>query len=210
MCDKYKRDVKHPIYVLSFLNYIICKYSLLNTTMHVYHYHSCISRVNFQCISKLKITIPLPRPQMTVMASRITRQSSVCSTVCSDWQQRNITLLSLCEEHQPVTGRFPAQRDSIAENIFIWWSYHAMCFIPSSSTKLKEGYTGFTLPVYPSVRMSVCGQNRVHSVSSTILIGSFSYLHIASSNFSRCVACNVCYQIQNFKILANYICGLCL
>ena len=28
------------------------------------------------------------------------------------------------------------------------------------------------------VRLSVCGQNRVHSVSSTILIGSISYLHI--------------------------------
>ena len=45
------------------------------------------------------------------------------------------------------------------------------------------------------VRLSVCGQNRICSVSSTILIGSISYLHILSSNFRRCVACNVCFKI---------------
>ena len=45
------------------------------------------------------------------------------------------------------------------------------------------------------VRLSVCGQNRVHSVSSTILIKSISYLHILSSNFRRCVACNACFKI---------------
>ena len=149
MCDKYKRDVKHPIYVLSFLNYIICKYSLLNTTMmHVYHYHSCISRVNFQCISKLKIAIPLPRPQMTVMASRITRQSSVCSTVCSDWQQRNIK----CPLHCPCVRRInrwlvdSPHKGTVSRKTFpfdeVIMQY---VFIPSASKKLKEGYTGFTL-----------------------------------------------------------------
>ena len=56
-------------------------------------------------------------------------------------------------------------------------------------------YTGFTLSVCPSVRLSVCGQNRVRSGSSTILVGSISYLHILSSNFRRCVACNACFKI---------------
>ena len=58
-----------------------------------------------------------------------------------------------------------------------------------------RGYTGFTL--------SVCGQNRVRSVSSTILIGSISYLHILSSNFRRCATCNVCFEILTFEILVN-------
>ena len=49
---------------------------------------------------------------------------------------------------------------------------------------------------YHLVRLSVCGQNRVRSVSSTILIGSISYLHILSSNFRRCVACNVRFKIH--------------
>ena len=37
---------------------------------------------------------------------------------------------------------------------------------------------GILVSPCPSVRLSVCGQNRVRSVSSTILIGSISYLHI--------------------------------
>ena len=49
--------------------------------------------------------------------------------------------------------------------------------------------------VHPSVHLSVCGQNCVHSVSSTILIRSISYLHILSRNFSRCVPCYVCFKI---------------
>ena len=53
------------------------------------------------------------------------------------------------------------------------------------------------------VRLSVCGQNRVRAVCSTILDGSISYLHILSSNFRRCVASNVHYKIQTFEILAN-------
>ena len=38
----------------------------------------------------------------------------------------------------------------------------------------------------------------VRSVSSTILVGSISYLHISSSNFRRCVACKVYFKIKNF------------
>ena len=58
---------------------------------------------------------------------------------------------------------------------------------------------------YHLVCLSVCGQNRVRSVSSTILIGSISYLHILSSNFRRCVACNAGFKIQKFKILVNFL-----
>ena len=62
---------------------------------------------------------------------------------------------------------------------------------PPPSTKLKGGYTGITL--------SVCGQNRFRSVSSTILVGSISYLHILSSNFRKCVACNVRFKVKKLK-----------
>ena len=55
---------------------------------------------------------------------------------------------------------------------------------------------GILVSPCPSVRLSVCGQNRVRSVSSTILIGSISYLHILSSNFRRCVACNARFKIK--------------
>ena len=76
--------------------------------------------------------------------------------------------------------------------------------IPPASTKLKGGYTGITLSVCPSVRLSVCGQNRVRSVSSRILIGSILYLHILSSNFRRCVVCNAHFKIKKIEILVNF------
>ena len=62
---------------------------------------------------------------------------------------------------------------------------------------------GILVSPCPSVHLSVCEQNRVRSVSSTTLVGSISYLHIFSSNFRRCVACNACFKIQNFEIFAN-------
>ena len=62
---------------------------------------------------------------------------------------------------------------------------------------------GILVSPCPSVCLYVCGQNRVRSVSSTILIGSISYLHILSSIFRRCVPCNVCLKIKIFAILAN-------
>ena len=61
---------------------------------------------------------------------------------------------------------------------------------------------------YHLVRLYVCGQNRVRSVSSTILIGSISFLHILSSNFRRCVACNVPFQsskIRNFGEFFKFV-----
>ena len=72
-------------------------------------------------------------------------------------------------------------------------------FIPSTSPKLKGGYTGFTLTVCPSASLSVCEQNSVRSVSSTILTGSISYLQILSSNFRRCVACKIFPTSKNLK-----------
>ena len=54
------------------------------------------------------------------------------------------------------------------------------------------------------VRLSVCGRNRVRSISSTILTGPISYLHILSSNFRRCVVRNVCFKfLKKNEVLAN-------
>ena len=79
----------------------------------------------------------------------------------------------------------------------------AACFM-AAEIKFSEDVRPSVCPsVRPSVHLSVCGQNRVRSVSSTILIGSISYLHILSSNLRRCVVCTVCFKIQKFKILAN-------
>ena len=54
------------------------------------------------------------------------------------------------------------------------WVSSSHVIIPLVSTKWKAGYTDFTL----SVCLSVCGQNRVRSASSTILAG---FIHIYTS-----------------------------
>ena len=101
------------------------------------------------------------------------------------------------------------QLDTFLQNQILFSNViHYKCNIYTfHSTKLKGGYTGFTLSVHLSVRLSallsLCGQNRVRSVSSTTLAGPISYLHILSSNIRRCVTYKVCLKIWKFAVLAN-------
>ena len=53
---------------------------------------------------------------MSTMASQITSLMIVCSTVYSRRRSGN----------SPVTGEFPAQRASNAENVSIWWCHHVL------------------------------------------------------------------------------------
>ena len=39
-----------------------------------------------------------------------------------------LRVTGLCEGNQPVTGEFPAQRSSNAENVSIWWRHHYLPF----------------------------------------------------------------------------------
>ena len=65
---------------------------------------------------------------MSAMASQITGVSIVCSTVSSGADQRNkspkLRVKGLCAGNSPVTGEFPAQKASNAENVSISWRHH--------------------------------------------------------------------------------------
>ena len=63
---------------------------------------------------------------MSAIASQITSVSIVCSTVCSRADQRTskLSVSGLCKGNPPVTGGFPSQRASNAENVLIWWRHH--------------------------------------------------------------------------------------
>ena len=41
-----------------------------------------------------------------------------------------LRVTGLCAGNSPVTGKFPAQMASIAENVSIWWRHHADCILP--------------------------------------------------------------------------------
>ena len=49
------------------------------------------------------------------------------STIYSDtdqWKHQSSALLALCAGNSPEAGEFPAQMDSNAENVSIWWRHH--------------------------------------------------------------------------------------
>ena len=67
---------------------------------------------------------------MGAKASQITGVLVVYSTVYSDTDKKKTSKLrvtGLCARNSPVTGEFPAQRASNAENVSIWWRHHDIC-----------------------------------------------------------------------------------
>ena len=64
---------------------------------------------------------------MGAMASQITSLTIVCSCVYSRRRSKKTSKLrvtGLCEGNSTVTGEFPSQRASNAENVSIWWRHH--------------------------------------------------------------------------------------
>ena len=88
-----------------------------------------------------------PAVIMSAVAFQITSLSTVCSTVCSGADQRkkdNIKarVTGLCAGNSPVTGEFPAQRDSSAENVSIWWRHHDIWRKRNNGAGLNQGGLG--------------------------------------------------------------------
>ena len=66
---------------------------------------------------------------MSVMKSQIPSVSIVCSRFGSGAHQRKkikLCVTGLCGWNSLVSGEFPAQRASNAENVSIWWRHHDM------------------------------------------------------------------------------------
>ena len=60
------------------------------------------------------------------MASQITSVTIVYSIVCTgaDRRKSKLRVAGLWQGNSPVTGEFPAQRTSNAENVSLWWRHH--------------------------------------------------------------------------------------
>ena len=52
----------------------------------------------------------------------------------------NLRVTGLCEGNSPVTGEFPSQRASNADNVSIWWRHHVSC--DSWEWHLNQGQVG--------------------------------------------------------------------
>ena len=69
---------------------------------------------------------------MSAMASQIITLTIVYSPVCSRRGSKKTSKLrvtGLGAGNSPVTGEFPAQRASNAENVSIWWRHHATNYV---------------------------------------------------------------------------------
>ena len=80
---------------------------------------------------------------MGAIASQITSLMIVYSTVYSGADKKitsKLRVTGLCAGNSPVTGEFPAQRDSNAENDSIWWRHHV--FLPQNSDLSTSNITG--------------------------------------------------------------------
>ena len=93
---------------------------------------STIMFTPFRCVR-----FKFPRVSMSWMAitvtscwapwSQITSLTIVCSTIHAGRSKKTwkLRVTGLCAWNSPVTGEFPAQMASNAENVSIWWRHHA-------------------------------------------------------------------------------------
>ena len=96
--------------------------------------------------------------KMSAMASQITAVSIAYPTVCSGADQskhKSPRITGLCEGNPPVTGGFPSQRASDAENVSFRWRHH-----PSDSLRGKLASSQTQL--YGMVKLVSLGFQRYH------------------------------------------------
>ena len=51
-------------------------------------------------------------------------------------KKSKLRVTGLCAGNSPVTGEFPAQRASNAENVSIWWRHHVWVLLPSTGPEI--------------------------------------------------------------------------
>ena len=65
-----------------------------------------------------------------------------------------LRITGLCAGNSPVTGEFPAQRDSDAENVSIWWCHHQNRRSGHSITMFCRNNLSVSGPSFPASRTS--------------------------------------------------------
>ena len=69
---------------------------------------------------------------MGAMAFQITSLTIVYLSIYSgaDHRKHQSRVTGLCEGNSPVTGEFPAQMATNAENVSTWWRHHGIFHFP--------------------------------------------------------------------------------
>ena len=124
-------------YTLLRVQFIICHvntvWSMCTLSYIIYYLYAWYKKpglmmIRWKCLIMMKGDIHHCDITMCVLASQITCNSIVCSIVCSSIPQRkhqSFASLAFLEGKRPVTGGFPSQRVSNAENVSMSWLHHA-------------------------------------------------------------------------------------
>ena len=129
---------------------------------------------------------------MGAIASQITSLTIIFSTVYSDADQRKhqSSVTGLCAGNLPVTGEFPAQMASNAENVSIEWRHHVMLQLLSrwyrQSWSHQAQNTKYAIPVLWLVPH---GHGRIEVMLSKLWCGAKRNCATSSKNFMGCFQC---------------------
>ena len=164
---------------------------------------------------------------MGAMASQIVSLTIVYSTVYSGADRRKhqfkLRVTSLCAGNSPVTGEFPAQMTSNAENVSIWWRHHEHRILKVTHFALDfmqsldyQNHSDMLLCCYPMVShmpSAFCCRKKKfvdwYKVITPIIYRSVLPLcligRVRDTSFSeRCVFVDNCVQT------IIYLCYLCI
>ena len=125
---------------------------------------------------------------MSAMASQITSFTIVYSSVYSGADKIKTSKLrdiGLCAGNSPVTGEFPAQKASDAENASIWWRHHVLAIF-------RGIYT------WPHKEPQLCS---ILWLSLQLTIYRMDSISLKYTNYQRCLShifyIWLCYQTHS-------------
>ena len=172
---------------------------------------------------------------MSAMTSQVNNLTSVYSSVYSRRRSNKTSKLrvtGLCVGNSPLTGEFPAQRATNAENVSIWWRHHVieiclkwekMVIISNIRTRHRNNFEFRWAKYY----LKLCTKNihclihklffmnSTHSLAMYIsYIYIYIYIHIVLSDtfshFENSIACRHLHSAEIIKRIVSHFVQLLL
>ena len=116
---------------------------------------------------------------------------------CRSKETSNLRATGLCEGNSPVTGEFPAQRASNAENVFIWWRHHVSTCLKVQTGHIRCIWSGYCLstPHYKYLHCEGVWQKACKRTcwptGSTCGVTRYSVYSLWSSDCVNCPECKL-------------------
>ena len=142
------------------------------------------------------------------MGSQITSLTIVYPTVYSCTDQK-LRVTGLCEGNSPLTGEFPAQRASSAENVSIWWRHHDIPFVRAAMSNASfTSHSRTPYGLFTGCSRAVLNKNRTSTRGSRAAPYEFCLLVRGPYSFNVClISLRAPYGFRYHKQPVNNPCG---